>query len=62
MAGRGVRRRVRAKKYVEQISAAGKQLNMKLDLRDTPIFSGEEADQWIAEATATKPDGLLVVS
>jgi hypothetical protein len=49
------------KKYADQISATAKQLNFKLELRDTPIHSGEEADQWIAEAMAAKPDGLLVV-
>jgi hypothetical protein len=49
------------KKYVDQISTAAKCLNFKLDLRDTPIYSHDEADHWIAEATSAKPDGLLVV-
>ncbi len=49
------------KKYTGQITATAKQLNIKLDLRPVPIYSPQEADAWIAEATAAKPDGLLVV-
>ncbi len=49
------------KKYTEQIAATAKQLNVKLDMRPEPIYGPAEADAWIAEATAAKPDGLLVV-
>jgi len=49
------------KKYTDQLSAEAKKLNLKLELRPEPIYSAEEADQWIAESQATKPDGLLVV-
>lgn len=49
------------KKYTEQIEATAKQLNLKLDLRPQPIYSGEEANAWIARATEAKSDGLLVV-
>ena len=49
------------KKYSERIAATARQLNMKLDLAPAPIYSPDEADAWIAKATAEKPDGLLVV-
>jgi len=48
-------------KYIEQIAAAAKELKLKLDLRREPLFSGAEADAWLAEAAAQRPDGLLVV-
>jgi hypothetical protein len=49
------------KQYSGQIAAAAKELNVKLDLRPAPLFTPEEADAWLAEATTAKPDGLLVV-
>ncbi len=49
------------KKYTQQITATAKGLNVKLDLRRDPIYSHEEADTWIAEATDARPDGLLMV-
>jgi len=48
-------------KYAGQIAAAAKELNLKLDLASKPIYSKKEADAWIADAVAAKPDGLLVV-
>ncbi len=47
--------------YTRQIIAATKKLGMELDLRPKPIFSPAEADAWVAESVAAKPDGLLVV-
>ncbi len=49
------------KKYIEQITATGKELGVKLDLRPEPLYSLEEADGWTRQATESKPDGLLVV-
>jgi len=49
------------KKYTKLIIARAKELGIKLDLRPQPIYSTQEADAWIAEAAAAKPDGLLVV-
>jgi len=49
------------KKYTEQIRATAKELNVKLDLRPEPIYSNQEANAWVAEATAQRPDGLLLV-
>jgi len=49
------------RKYRQQIEAAGKQLGVRIDLRSAPIYTSGEADQWVAEARAGKPDGLLMV-
>ena len=49
------------KKYTGQITAAAKQLGLKLELRPAPIYSRQEADAWVAEAAKAPPDGLLVV-
>ena len=49
------------RKYTEQIVATASGLGLNLDLRKQPIYSKQEADAWVAEAAAAKPDGLLVV-
>ncbi len=49
------------KKLKTQTAAAAKRLGMKIDLRPEPIYSEGEADQWIAESAAAKPDGLFVM-
>ncbi|MBM4041692.1 MAG: hypothetical protein FJ290_24600 [Planctomycetes bacterium] len=49
------------KKYTEELGAAAKELNLKLDLRPEPLYSQAEGDAWVAEAAEAKPDGLLVV-
>jgi hypothetical protein len=49
------------KKIAAQTAAAAKRLGMKIDLRPEPIYSADEADHWIAESAAAKPDGLFVV-
>ena len=49
------------RKYREQILAAEKELGIQVKLRADPIYSAAEADQWLAEARAEKPDGLLIV-
>ena len=46
--------------YTQQILAAEKELGLKLTLRPEPIYSLEEAESWLSEAKADKPDGLLV--
>ena len=48
-------------RYSELVRGAGQQLGMRIDLCATPIYTPAEADQWLGEATAAKPDGLLVV-
>ena len=49
------------KKYMIQIAEAAKKLGVKLELAADPLFSKQEAEAWIAAASAEKPDGLLVV-
>jgi len=47
--------------YRRQIETTAKQLGVGLRMRPVPIYSASEADQWVAEAKALRPDGLLVV-
>lgn len=49
------------KTYRQEIKSAAKQLGIKVDIRPDPIYSLEEADQWVAKAKLEKPDGLMVV-
>jgi hypothetical protein len=44
-----------------KIKTEAQALGMQLDLRPEPIYSNEEADAWVAECAAAKPDGLLLV-
>jgi len=48
-------------KYTKLLGETVRSLNVKLDLRAEPIHSAQEADAWVAEAVAAKPDGLLVM-
>lgn len=48
------------KKYRELAKQTGQELGIRLQIRDTPIYSPEEADAWIAQAKEEKPDGLVV--
>lgn len=49
------------KKYMDEISAAAKELKLHIDLRPEPIYSPAEAEAWLAQASSPKPDGLLIV-
>lgn len=49
------------KKYSQEIAAVAKELGISLDLRAEPLYSEEEADAWLGEASQAKADGLLVV-
>jgi hypothetical protein len=49
------------KKYRQEVDAAAKRLKIVIDVREMPIHSAEEAGQWLEQATAARPDGLLVV-
>lgn len=44
-----------------QIAAAAKQLGIQIDVRPAPVYSSEEADGWIRESAAARPDGLFIV-
>lgn len=47
--------------YRAQIEKAAIDLGIQISMRSKPIYSSAEADAWLAEAAAEKPDGLLVV-
>ena len=49
------------KKYRSELQKSANELGVKIDIRSVPIYSIEEADQWLAKAKAEKPDGLVVV-
>jgi hypothetical protein len=48
-------------KYQAASLAAAKKLGVRLDLRPEPIYSGDEADQWLRECADAKPDGLFLL-
>ncbi len=47
--------------YTEELVKAAATLGISLEIRDTPVYSPEEADQWIENAKEGKADGLLVI-
>jgi hypothetical protein len=49
------------RRYTQAAVKAAQDLGLELRLRLAPIYSAAEADSWIAEAKAAKPDGLLVL-
>lgn len=49
------------RRYTEQLAQTAKDLGIKLDIRQDPIFSLEETDVWLEEAKAAKSEGLVVM-
>jgi len=47
--------------YTEKITASAKDLGINLLLRQTPLYTPEEADKWLAEAGSQSPDGLVLI-
>jgi len=47
--------------YRRQIAATADEFGMNINIRSNPIYSLAEGDQWLAQAEADKPDGLLLV-
>ncbi len=47
--------------YTGQIIQTAKALGIKLELREMPIHTADEADTWLDEAKDAKPDGFLVL-
>ena len=47
-------------KYTEDLKKTAGTLGLSLDIRDTPIYSPEEADIWLKEAKESKADGIFV--
>ena len=48
-------------KYTDLVINTAKDKGIKLDLRPEPIFSNEEADQWVASAEKEGADGLFLI-
>ncbi|MFB3825328.1 MAG: hypothetical protein ACE15B_01120 [Bryobacteraceae bacterium] len=49
------------KKYGQELAAAAKRLGVELIACPEPLYSREEADAWLKESAASKPDGLFVI-
>ncbi len=49
------------REYSRQIEAAEKELGLRINMRTEPIYSLADAEKWLADAQAAKPDGLLIV-
>ncbi len=48
-------------KFQTEFSQAAKDMGIQFDLRPVPIYSEAEADEWVDQAKAAKPDGLFVI-
>ena len=48
-------------KYNKQILETAKKLDIRVDIKQDPIYSPEEANSWVQEAKSQNPDGLMVV-
>lgn len=49
------------RKYRQQLMEAGKKLGMKIALRPIPLYSEQEASEWVDQSQKGNPDGLLVM-
>ena len=49
------------KRYQDELVQSTKELGIDLRLRSEPIYSLEQADQWLAEAKSAQCDGLMVI-
>lgn len=49
------------KMYTEELVKASATLGLSLEIRDTPVFSTEEADLWLNQAKESKADGLCIL-
>ncbi len=47
--------------YTEKARAAAQSMNIRLDLREEPLYRLEEAEAWVRQAKAEAVDGLLVL-
>jgi hypothetical protein len=48
-------------KYQKEFSQAARDLGIGFDLRGQPIYGLDEAETWVARASASRPDGLMVI-
>jgi hypothetical protein len=49
------------KKYTEELQKTAGTIGVKLDLKPSPIYSPEEADSWLAENSAKRIDGQMLL-
>ena len=49
------------RKYTEELNKTAKALGVELDIKSSPIYSLEEADEWLAEAKDSQVDGLMML-
>ena len=49
------------RKYTEELTKTAKSLGVELFIKPTPIYSLEEADEWLAEAKSSQTDGLMML-
>ena len=48
-------------KYTENLNSTAKLLNIKLDIKELPLYSPDEADAWLQEVKAAHMDGIIVL-
>jgi hypothetical protein len=48
-------------RILKQTAAAAGSLKLNIDVRPEPLYSAEEAGQWLEQAEAARPDGLFVI-
>ena len=48
-------------KYTEELNKTAKALGVDLHIKPIPIYSLEEADEWLTEAKASQVDGLMLL-
>lgn len=49
------------KMYADKLLSTAKSLNIKLDIKDIPLYTPAEADTWLQEVRLANVDGLLVL-
>jgi hypothetical protein len=49
------------KLYSEQFIQTANNLGFKSDLREIPLYTPEEADNWLAEVKSSSPDGIVLI-
>jgi len=50
------------KRYIEEIKASSKKLDIQTNITSQPIYSVEEGEKWIQSAVDANADGLLLVT
>lgn len=48
-------------KYVQSLEKAAADLGIKINIKNSPIYSADEADNWLKEVKESRADGLVLV-